>query len=98
MQMPLVSEWKIGPTEEIKAFFLEANPLPGLNPESGDLVIMARQLGWTYEQLIHSILAAAFKRSSRHTISRDAGSWPDARTIPRTILGPTRYWPPAPGP
>jgi D-alanine-D-alanine ligase len=43
-------------------YFLEANPLPGLNPESSDLVIMARLCGWTYERLIETILEAATKR------------------------------------
>jgi D-alanine-D-alanine ligase len=43
-------------------YFLEVNPLPGLNPESGDLVILAQLAGWTYEQLIARILHAAFAR------------------------------------
>ena len=29
-------------------YFLEINPLPGLNPESGDLVFLAYRLGMTY--------------------------------------------------
>ncbi len=44
-------------------YFLEANPLPGLNPESSDLVILARLAGWSYEQLIESILQAAVTRT-----------------------------------
>ena len=43
-------------------YFLEVNPLPGLNPESSDLVIMAKLVGWTYAQLVTAILEAAFKR------------------------------------
>lgn len=43
-------------------YFLEANPLPGLNPESSDLVILARLAGWSYERLIASILHAALER------------------------------------
>jgi D-alanine-D-alanine ligase len=43
-------------------FFLEVNPLPGLNPESSDLVILSRLAGWSYEQLIESILHAAEER------------------------------------
>jgi D-alanine-D-alanine ligase len=46
-----------------QAYFLEANPLPGLNPQSSDLVIMARLAGWTYERLIGSILEAALERT-----------------------------------
>ena len=43
-------------------YFLEANPLPGLNPETGDICVMARLLGISYEELIGSILNAAMKR------------------------------------
>lgn len=45
-------------------YFLEVNPLPGLNPESSDLVILARLTGWTYEQLIEAILQAALTRTA----------------------------------
>jgi len=43
-------------------YFLEINPLPGLNPKSGDLVIMSGKMGWTYQSLVTAILAAALKR------------------------------------
>jgi D-alanine-D-alanine ligase len=43
-------------------YFLEINPLPGLHPESSDLVIMARAVGWSYERLIGTILQAALDR------------------------------------
>jgi D-alanine-D-alanine ligase len=43
-------------------YFLEVNPLPGLSPETGDLVILATKNGWTYERLIASILQAAQDR------------------------------------
>lgn len=43
-------------------YFLEVNPLPGLNPKSGDLPIMAGKVGWTYEALISAILNAALQR------------------------------------
>jgi len=46
-------------------YFLEINPLAGLNPRSSDLIIMARLVGWTYNELIGSILEAAFKRNLR---------------------------------
>ncbi|WAS90841.1 D-alanine--D-alanine ligase family protein [Nannocystis punicea] len=42
--------------------FIEVNPLPGLHPVSSDLVIIARGHGWSYEQLIGRILAAATQR------------------------------------
>jgi D-alanine-D-alanine ligase len=42
--------------------FLEVNPLPGLNPEDSDLVIMSRLLNWSYERLVGTILDAAFTR------------------------------------
>jgi len=47
-------------------YFLEVNPLPGLNPESSDLVILARLAGWSYEQLIESILQAAVRRTAEN--------------------------------
>ncbi len=43
-------------------YFLEVNPLPGLNPESGDLVILAGLAGWTYEELIRGVFEAALDR------------------------------------
>jgi D-alanine-D-alanine ligase len=43
-------------------YFLEVNPLPGLNPESSDLVILAGLKGWSYSQLIGGILQAAIDR------------------------------------
>ena len=43
-------------------YFLEINPLAGLNPRSSDLIIMAKLIGLTYNGLIGSILDAALKR------------------------------------
>jgi D-alanine-D-alanine ligase len=43
-------------------YFLEVNPLPGLNPDSGDLPIMSYKVGWTYQQLIGTVLEAALAR------------------------------------
>jgi D-alanine-D-alanine ligase len=53
-------------------YFLEVNPLPGLNPESSDLVILARQAGWTYAQLIESILQAALTRQETPCALKDS--------------------------
>jgi D-alanine-D-alanine ligase len=43
-------------------YFLEANPLPGLNPETGDLPIMMQKEGMPYEELVLSILNHALRR------------------------------------
>ncbi len=43
-------------------FFLEVNPLPGLNPTHSDLWIMIDQLGIPYHELVGEILGAATKR------------------------------------
>lgn len=43
-------------------FFLEANPLPGLNPRTGDICLMAKLLNVGYEELIGRILNAATAR------------------------------------
>jgi D-alanine-D-alanine ligase len=47
------------------AYFLEANPLPGLNPESSDLILLAQGCGWTYGQLIEAILHAGLDRQRK---------------------------------
>ena len=44
-------------------YFLEVNPLPGLNPEDSDLVIMSRLLNWSYARLVGAIVNAALKRT-----------------------------------
>lgn len=46
-------------------YFLEVNPLPGLNPESGDLVILARKKGWSYRDLVLKIVRSAISRYPR---------------------------------
>jgi len=53
-------------------YFLEVNPLPGLNPQTGDLVILARHMGWSYERLIEGILSAALERLSVATLTNVA--------------------------
>jgi D-alanine-D-alanine ligase len=53
-------DFKLSP--EGVPYFLEINPLAGLNPKSSDLPIMARKLGWTYQALISAILNAALQR------------------------------------
>jgi D-alanine-D-alanine ligase len=47
-------------------YFLEINPLPGLNPNSSDLPIMAYKMGWSYQSLISSVLNAALERYPEH--------------------------------
>jgi D-alanine-D-alanine ligase len=42
--------------------FLEVNPLPGLNPVTGDLVIVARANGLSYAELIGRIVECARER------------------------------------
>jgi D-alanine-D-alanine ligase len=43
-------------------YFLEINPLPGLHPVTGDLIVMAKALGMSYGQVIERILGAALNR------------------------------------
>ncbi|AQU05708.1 D-alanine--D-alanine ligase [Dehalococcoides mccartyi] len=43
-------------------YFLEVNPLPGLNPVSGDLPIMASKLGISHADLVLEILNTAIAR------------------------------------
>jgi D-alanine-D-alanine ligase len=43
-------------------YFLEVNPLPGLNPQTSDLVIMSRLVGLGHEGLVAAIVEAAARR------------------------------------
>jgi D-alanine-D-alanine ligase len=43
-------------------YFLEINPLAGLNPRTSDLCIMSKLVGVSYNELIAGILNAAIKR------------------------------------
>ncbi len=43
-------------------YFLEANPLPGLSPKSGDLVLLAGMIGIDHAELVSRILTAAVER------------------------------------
>ncbi|MSR30734.1 MAG: D-alanine--D-alanine ligase [Gemmataceae bacterium] len=45
-----------------RPFFIEANPLPGLNPVTSDLCFLAKGMGWTYERLISRIFMESAKR------------------------------------
>src|SRR4029453_18173274 len=56
-------------------YFLEINPLPGLNPLSSDLVIMANLQGVTHAQLVERILNAAM---APHRLCRPPGGLPPA--------------------
>ena len=51
-------------------YFLEVNPLPGLNPDDSDLVIMAKLVGCSYAQLVEAIVSAAFERTNLHSRGR----------------------------
>jgi len=45
------------------ANFMEANPLPGLNPRDSDLPILAKMQGISYESLISMIMESAMERT-----------------------------------
>ncbi len=57
-----VSRVDIRVGEDNIPYFLEVNPLPGLSPVYGDLVIMARSMGWDYARLVKTIFHHALKR------------------------------------
>ncbi len=48
--------------ENYTPYFLEINPLPGLNPETSDFPIMAYKMGLNYKDIIKGILESAFER------------------------------------
>jgi D-alanine-D-alanine ligase len=49
-------------------YFIEANPLPGLNPLSSDLVFLAARVGISHAELIGQILQAAINRQPRKAV------------------------------
>lgn len=49
-------------TREGVPYFLEINPLPGLNPRTSDLPIMAYRMGLSYDALVGAVLSSALKR------------------------------------
>jgi len=57
-----VSRVDIRVGEDKTPYFLEINPLPGLSPVYGDLVMMARSMGWDYARLVKTIFHHALKR------------------------------------
>ncbi len=57
-----VSRVDIRVGEDHAPYFLEINPLPGLSPVYGDLVIMARSMGWDYARLVKTIFHHALER------------------------------------
>jgi D-alanine-D-alanine ligase len=56
-----------------KPFFLEANPLAGLNPHHSDLPILAAQNGVSFVELIGMILDAGLARYGLVRVSRERG-------------------------
>ncbi len=48
-------------------YFLEANPLPGLSPTSGDLVLLSGMVGVSYPELLSRIIHAAVERTQMPT-------------------------------
>jgi len=57
-----VSRVDIRVGEDRIPYFLEINPLPGLSPVYGDLVMIARSMGWDYDRLVKTIFHHALKR------------------------------------
>jgi len=61
-------------TRDGRPVFLEANPLPGLSPEKGDIVIATRAVGLSYDALIGEIAARAAGEAARAQSGRESGS------------------------
>ncbi len=45
-------------------YFLEVNPLPGLNPIDSDLVLIAGMVNWSYDKLVMTIVNEALARTA----------------------------------
>ena len=59
-------------TRDGRPVFLEANPLPGLSPDKGDIVIATRANGLAYDALIGEIAARAAGEAARAQASRES--------------------------
>jgi D-alanine-D-alanine ligase len=55
-------DFRLDASQGDKPYILEINPLPGLNPGYSDLCVEAEAGGWTYEQLINTIVDLAAER------------------------------------
>lgn len=55
-------DFRLDEANDNKPYILEVNPLPGLSPDYSDLVIQAYAAGWSYEQLINTIVDLAARR------------------------------------
>jgi D-alanine-D-alanine ligase len=55
-------DFRLDASDNNKPYILEVNPLPGLNPGYSDLCIEAQAHGWSYEELVNTILDEAIKR------------------------------------
>jgi D-alanine-D-alanine ligase len=55
-------DFRLDAAEGDKPYILEINPLPGLNPGYSDLCVEAEAGGWSYEQLINTIVDLAAER------------------------------------
>ena len=63
-------------TRDGRPVFLEANPLPGLSPEKGDIVIATRAAGLSYDALIGEIAARAAGEAARAQAPREIAGPP----------------------
>jgi D-alanine-D-alanine ligase len=75
-------------TRDGRPVFLEANPLPGLSPEKGDIVIATRAAGISYDALIAAIIERAAGEAARTQASRESTgavslprAWPASHPI-----------------
>ncbi len=57
-------------------WFIEANPLPGLSPKSGDLVILAGLVGLAHRDLVGKIVDAACQRLGTSASASQAAVFP----------------------
>ncbi len=67
-------------TRDGRPVFLEANPLPGLSPEKGDIVIATRAAGMSYDALIGAIIGRAAGEAER---ARAPGESAGGAALPR---------------
>jgi D-alanine-D-alanine ligase len=54
-------------TQDLRLYFIEANPLPGLSPSYSDLPVMGALVDWDYPRIIRSVLNSALQRQGLGT-------------------------------
>jgi D-alanine-D-alanine ligase len=73
-------DFRLHEGEKLRPYILEINALPGLTPIS-DLTLCAQAEGWSYDQLLQSVLIAGAKRYGLIPEEEEAEQSPEAEAV-----------------